>query len=91
MNIPDESLSSRPRVQVSVSPDLLVLVRRIGAVTGESDPQVVLRGLLQSLPAMLADVDGLLVRLSDASAKSASEGALRVRLNNGVPVKPVKR
>jgi hypothetical protein len=65
MNVPDETLSSRPRIQVSVSADLLALVRRIGAVTGESDPQVVLRGLLQSLPAMLGDVDGLRARLPE--------------------------
>jgi hypothetical protein len=66
MNTPDETLSARPRIQVSVSADLLVLVRRIGSVTGESDPQVVLRGLLQSLPAMLGDVEGLRARLPEA-------------------------
>lgn len=59
MTSTDESSSLRPRIQVSVSADLLVLVRRIGAVTGESDPQVVLRGLLDALPAMLRASDDL--------------------------------
>lgn len=80
MNTPDETLSARPRIQVSVSADLLVLVRRIGAVTGESDPQVVLRGLLQSLPAMLGDADGLRARLAEGAAKPVQQ-----------PAKPGKR
>lgn len=65
MTATEDPSASRPRVQVPVSADLLLLVRRIGAVTGESDPQVVLRGLLQSLPAMLGDVDGLRARLPE--------------------------
>lgn len=53
----EDVTSERSRVQVSMSSDLLALVRHVSAVTGESDSQVVLRGLTLALPDMVRGAD----------------------------------
>lgn len=58
----EDTASTRSRVQVTMSPDLLLLVQHVGGVTGESDSQVVLRALMQSLPDMIRGADEFNVR-----------------------------
>jgi hypothetical protein len=53
----EEAAVTRSRVQVTMSPDLLLLVQHVGGITGESDSQVVLRGLMQALPEMIRGAD----------------------------------
>jgi hypothetical protein len=53
----EEAAVTRSRVQVTMSPDLLLLVQHVGGITGESDSQVVLRGLMQALPDMIRGAD----------------------------------
>lgn len=74
----DDAPSGRPRVQVSMSSDLLSLVRHVSAVTGESDSQVVLRGLTLALPDMVRGADefrarAVALRQEDLKARQEEE------------------
>lgn len=79
---PEDTTTERPRVQVSMSMDMLSLVRHVSSVTGETDSQVVLRAIVLSLPEMVRGADEFRARLVTIKAEQekAQQEAERRRL-----------